>query len=160
MVAVPVVTSSRHTRPEISKTYFVRLIANKTAPTRAELDAGIDLSNELASIQGFVVESTTKDAQALNEIFVPQISAQRVSPASGLTFYTSLNSVDVRSVLHRGDTGFVVFLDDGDVGGRLMDVFPVTVQVASKPRDDDAVSQVMIPFAIISEPAIDVPIPA
>lgn len=159
MVASQVVTSTRHTRPEISKTYFVRQVASKTAPTRVELDAGIDLSNELATIQGFTVEATVKDDPAINEVFVPQRDAQRVSPASSLTFYTSLNSVDVRRILRRGDTGFLVFLDDGDVGGRLMDVFPVTVQVASKPKDD-GVSQVMVPFVITSEPAIDVTVPA
>jgi len=79
---------------------------------------------------------------------------------SSLTFYASLTSVDVRSLLPRDTTGFILFMDEGDVAGRKMDVFKVTVASAPKLRAIDDVSQIQVSFSITASPSENVTIPA
>ncbi|MFF3857522.1 hypothetical protein, partial [Micromonospora sp. NPDC002575] len=67
---------------------------------------------------------------------------------------------DVRTLLTREATGFIVWMDEGDVPGQTMDVYPVTVTSQAKVRELDAAAQIMAQFAMTSEPAENVTIPA
>lgn len=51
-------------------------------------------------------------------------------------------------------------MDEGDVSGRKMDVFKVTVASTPKQRDLDNAAQIQIAFAITAAPSENVTIPA
>ena len=67
---------------------------------------------------------------------------------------------DVRTLLTREATGFVVWMDEGDVPTQPCDIYPVTVTSQAKVRELDQAAQIMAQFAFTSEPAENVDIPA
>ena len=160
MAAPDITAAIRYTRPELSDTYWVLTIANIAAPTRAELNAGTNLANDIASVTGFTVEGTTLDAPDQGHKFTAQVSHRINAGDSSLACYASNNSVDVCGLIHRDDVGYIVMLDEGDVAGRKMDIYPVKCKSVSKPRDNEAVPVITVAFAITSTPQVDVTIPA
>jgi hypothetical protein len=157
--ASPITASTRYFRPGFTKVYFVASISNKAAPTSGELNAGIDLSGEIADVDGWNVASDLVETPDLGSAFVSKIIGRTNADDSSLTLYASSNSVDVRSTLPRGTTGFIVWLDEGQTTGRKMDVFPITVASAPKQRGLEDPARIQIMFAITSTPAENVTVP-
>src|SRR5512144_1995383 len=111
----PLSATTRYIPPGVRKIYFVTTISNYLSPTRGELNAGIDLSNEVAEVSGFTVTSDTTDTPDLSGRFVPVIAGRIKADSSSLSFYASSNSSDVRTVLPRDTVGYIVMLWEGDV---------------------------------------------
>src|SRR6266705_1774674 len=126
----PLSATTRYIPPGTRKIYWVTTIATYTAPTRAELNAGIDLTAEVAEISGFTTTSDTTETPDLSTRFTAKIPGRITADDSSLSFYASSNSSDVRTVLPRDTAGFVVILWEGDVTGQRMDVFPAKVTVS------------------------------
>ncbi|CAG6392776.1 hypothetical protein NMG29_06655 [Streptomyces cocklensis] len=160
MSATPISQSTRYYRQGISKVLWVPSIATLSAPSRAELNAGIDLSPEISASSGWEVTGNTEDTNALGSRFTGKVPSNTTAGDSSLTFFADATSVDVRTVLLRGDFGNVVWMDEGDVVNYLMDVFPVQVTGVPKQRDISAVAGIMVNFATLREPAENVSIPA
>jgi hypothetical protein len=96
----------------------------------------------------------------MGRLFTAQITGRTTAPQSSLTFYADEVGDDIRAVLPRGTSGYLMFADGGLVSGSAADVVPVKVASVGKQRsvgDDPATLTVM--FAITSEPAEDVVIP-
>ena len=55
----PLTPTVRYIPPSVRKVYWVVTIANYQSPTRAELNAGTDLTNEIAEMAGFNVVSAS-----------------------------------------------------------------------------------------------------
>lgn len=159
MSATPITASDRYYRQGVSKCIWAPSVANIAAPTRAEINAGTDLSDEISAVNGWEVTGNTEDAPALGSVFVAKVSSTTTAGDSSLTFYQDATSVDVRSVLSRGSTGYVIWMWEGDVADYLADVFPVKVTSVSKQTDVSSVAQLMANFAITREPAENVTIP-
>lgn len=153
-------TSTRYFDPEITKVYFVGTIANKSAPTRIELNAGTDLSGEVADLSGWVVAGEPIATPDLGSRFTSNIPGRTQAEDSSLTFYADQEGVDVRAVLPRDTNGFIVWLDGGDTPSNKMDVFPIRVLSNGKQRSvsEDA-ARIQVQFAITSEPAENVTVP-
>ncbi|MEO3875526.1 hypothetical protein ABGB18_42665 [Nonomuraea sp. B12E4] len=161
MVATPVTPASRFFRPGITKCYWVPTIANINAPTRSELNAGTDLSKDIADISGWMVSGAKIDTPDLNSRFVSNIPGLTSADESSITFYQGDDGDDVRDLMPRDEDGNIVWLDGGDVAGRLMDVFPTRVLSVGKTRSMGAeAARLVIQYAITSEPAENVAIPA
>lgn len=160
MTATPLRSSTRYYPPGTRQVYWTPDIADKTAPTRAELDAGIDLTGEIAAMAGFSVSSATVSVPDLSNRFAPDIPGQITAASSSITLYASEDSQDIREILPRDTSGFVVVLWEGDIAGRSMDVFPVTVISVPKDVTTTNAGQMTVDFAITSVPAEDVTIPA
>jgi hypothetical protein len=162
MSATPVTQSTRFFAPEITKCIFLPTIAAANlAATRAEIDAGTDLSNEIADLSGWTIASGTIDTPDLGNRFTRQISGRTTAEASSLTMYADKKGVDAREILPRDTVGFIVFMDGGDVPADPMDVFPVSVSSLGKVRSTgDQAGQLTINFSITGIPAEDLPIPA
>jgi len=160
MAATPITQATRYFAPGISKVLFVPTIANPASPTRAELDAGTDLSGETNAIDGWTVTADTADTPDLVSTFVGKLPTTTSADDSSITFYSSQDGQDVRSLLPRGTRGFVVWMDEGDDPSLTMDVFPVMVSSNAKQRSmsDPALIQVM--FVVTREPSENVTIPA
>lgn len=162
MPATPLPVTDRFFAADITKVYFLETIANvNMTPTRAEITAGTDLSDEIADWSGWSVTSGTIDTPDLGSRFTSQIGGRTSAPGSSITFYGDRGGDDVRQVLPRGTTGFIVIADGGDVATQPADVFPVTVLSVGKMRSvGDAAFQLTINFSITREPKEDATLPA
>jgi len=161
-MATPINSSTRYFNRGITKCYFLPTIANYTSgPTRQELDAGTDLSGEIAEIEGWSVEGETIDTPDLATRYTSTIPGSINAEESSLTFYASSEGDDVRTLLPRDTEGYIVWLDGGDVENRKMDVYPVRVVSQSKARSlDDEAATITVTFAITAEPAENLTVPA
>lgn len=160
MPAPPITPSIRYVRFGITTVVFAPTIANINAPLRAEINAGTDLSGETESVSGFQVTSNFIDTPDLKSPFIGKLAARTASDDSSITMYASSNSVDVRGLLPRGTTGFILWFDEGDIAGRKMDVYPITVAAAPKDRDIEAAARIVVNVAITRTPAENVTVPA
>jgi hypothetical protein len=161
MPAPAITAATRYTSRGTSKVYFVASITIKSAPTRAELDAGTDLTPQIADASGWSVSSAQIETPDMATRYTPTIPGVISADDSSLTFYMSKNGVDARALMPRDATGFIVTLDGGDIAGNKMDVFPVTVTSLSKQRSvqgSDA-DTLMISYSITSEPAENISVP-
>lgn len=160
MSATPITPSDRYFRLEVSKVIFCTTIANISAITRSEINAGIDLSNEISETSGWQVTGDTADTPALGTTFTAKIPSTTSADDSSLTLWADSTSNDVRTLLPRGTRGYIVWMDEGDVAGHLCDIFPVRVVSAPKQRALNDPSAIMINFSISAKPAENVAIPA
>ncbi|MDX3353892.1 hypothetical protein PV703_11340 [Streptomyces sp. ME01-24h] len=159
-MATPINASIRYYRRGITKVLWVPTISNKAAPSRSELDAGTALEGETGAMGGWQTTSATVPTPALGSRFTPVVGGEITAADSSLTFWASRDGDDVRTLLTREASGYIVWMDEGDVEGQTMDVFPVTVTSQTKVRELDTAAQIMAQFAITSEPAENVEIPA
>jgi hypothetical protein len=155
----PLSATSRYIPPGVRKIYWVTTIATYTAPTRGELNAGIDLSNEVAAMAGFTVVSTTVPTPDLSSRFVSEIPGNITATGCSLSFYATNTSSDVRLTLPRDTVGFVVILWEGDVTGQRCDVFPAKVTSSAVNGSMTNPEQVDVNFSITKVPANNVLIP-
>lgn len=159
MAPTPITASSRYFAPGTTKVYFFPACANKAAPTRAELDAGKDLTPEISTINGWTVTSNLIDVPDYGTTFTGKIPGRTAAADSSINCYASSNTIDVKAVLPRNTTGFVGIMWAGDVPTQKCDVFPIRVASAGRQVPDNAASDVVVQFAITGAPAEDVAIP-
>ncbi len=160
MAATPITTAKRFIIPEVTKCLWVVSIANISAPTRTELNLGKDLSRDVADISGWMVSGQKVDTPDLNSRFVSGIPGLINADDSSITYYLGEYGADVRSLMPRNTIGNIVWMDGGDVTGRLMDVFPVQVLSVGKERQIGATpARLTIQYTITAVPAEDVAIP-
>jgi hypothetical protein len=163
MGATPLGSTVRYIPDGTRQYYWVPTIASKAAPTRAELNAGTDLTGELAEVSGFTVTSDQVDAPDLGTRFTAQVKGRIKAADSSMMIYLSETSVDARTLLTRDTTGFIVQFPEGDDEGlstAVMDVFPVTISSASTVTKFGDVAQLDVGFTITSEPVTNVAVPA
>lgn len=160
MPALP--SSTRYANYDTSVVLFVPTIADPSAPTRIELDAGTDLTGEISDASGWTVEGADIDTPDLKSEFVSKVPGRTSSPDSSLTFYASENGTDVRDVLTYKQAGYIVVMNGGDVAGQPMDVFPVRVKSGLVPTLSvgDETAKIAVGFSITREPSLSVPVPA
>lgn len=142
--------TDRYIAPEVTKVYLVPAIAVLTAPTRVELDAGTDLTKEIAGMTGWEIAADRVNTPDLGTKFTGRITG-RVNPGdSQITFYASQDTADVRDVLARGDKTFIWIADGGDVQGQKARVFSVEVSAVTPTTDvaGTEASRIMVDFSI------------
>lgn len=150
----------RFFQPGITIVREVPLIANRSAPTRAELAAGTIITKHVRGQEGFSLTSGQIDTPDMSSRFPSKIGGMLEVEDSSLRCYAARDGVDIRSVFERGDITNIVLQYGGDVATYPMDIFPVEVIGVPKESSMDEAFGVNVQFSIISEPAIDVPTPA
>lgn len=159
MPPAPLTPTTRYFPPGIRKVYWVPTIANYLAPTRAELNAGTDLSGEIETMTGWSLAGATVDVPDMGSRFTSQVPGRLTSATNDLTAYMSQNSNDIRTLLPRDTNGYIVCLWEGDVSGQKMDVFPVRVITQANDTTVEDPGKTTISFAITKIPAILATIP-
>ena len=160
MAAPPIAGSTRYIPEGNTHYYWVVSIANYLSPTAAELNAGTDLTPEIAATGNWSIISGSIDAPDLATLFTPQITGKVTIDGATLDMYASINSIDVRTLLPRGTIGNVVKFPEGVVAGRAMDVFPAKVLQQAKPTNLTNPSVIQLGWAITKIPAENVVVPA
>lgn len=142
--------------------YIPTIAATNLTPTRSEMNAGTNIGVDLVDLDGWSVEAEQIDTQALNDSFQTKIPGSLSAPDSSLTFFTSRTGVDIRALLPRGTSGYLMFLDGGDIAGNKAEVYPVTVTsnaVMRSLQSKDA-SKIKVGFAITRSPGQGITVPA
>lgn len=161
MVATPLAATARYIPVSVRHWYWVPTIANVGSPSRAELNAGTDLTGQIPQdgVNGFTVKSNLVDAGDMSSRFVSKISGLIQADDSTITLYMSSTSSDVRTLLTQDLVGFVVILHEGDITGRKMDVFPSTVSSVSKENAGANPATLTVTFAITATPQVNLTVP-
>jgi len=168
------VASSRYTDQAVTKVYWVPSIAASTlVPTRAEMNAGTNLSGELnlftsatggggSSSGGWTIAPERIDTQNITQTFKTEIAGSLSVTDPSLTFFASKTGADIRTLLPAGTAGFVMFCDGGDTAGNVAQVFPVSVAAVSVVRVEGGrdATKVTINFVVTGVPALSVTVPA
>lgn len=161
MATTPITASTRYINPGVTRCYFLPACANTAAPTRAEMNAGTDLSREIADIAGWVVAGNEVETPDLVTNFTGNIPGRVKADGSSISCYASTTGVDVRAALPRNTTGYIMWLDGGDVPGQKADVFPIRVLSNGKPRGvGETAALIVVQCSVTSQPAENVTIPA
>jgi hypothetical protein len=160
MAPTPLNPTSRYVPEGTRKVYLMTACSNYLSPTRAELNAGKDLTAEIAEMTGFTTASDQKEVPDLSGRFTGKIPGRITAADSAIKFYADATGNDVRSVLPRDTAGWVVCLWEGDVPGQKMDVFPIKVATQAKQPSIEDPEQIEIQMTITKVPAENVTIPA
>lgn len=162
MAATPITPVNRYWPVGTTRWLWVPTIANyMSTVTRPEINAGTDLSGEIADLDGWTVTSNQIDTPDVNSRFRSKIPGAIEAEDSSLTIYADPSGTDVRTLLPRDTSGFIIRMDGGDVAGRKMSVFPVKVASQNKLMGtDEEAARIEIAFTITGIPAEDLTIPA
>lgn len=161
MAATPITQSTRYFRRGVTQIYYLPDVADPDNPTRTEMDAGTDLSPEVADISGWQVTGGEIDTPDLATVFTGSIPGSTDVEDSSITFYASQDGADVRELLPRGTSGFVMIMGGGDTADNKADVFPIRVRSVGKEYSlDDEAARAQVQFSITREPSEDVTIPS
>jgi hypothetical protein len=163
MAPAPLNTTERYINPEVTVAYWVTAVADITAPTRLELDAvtSWDLTGEIAAMTGWEVSADRVAVPDLGSKKTGRITG-RVNPGDAqITFYASSDTEDVRDIKARGDVGFIIILDGGDVEGQKGRAFAVEVSSLTPTVDVAGTegARVMVDYSI-NDWAEEITIPA
>lgn len=147
------------------RTFFCTTIADKTAPTVAEVLAGTEITELVGAYTGWGSKQNYAKIPNARSTFNGQIPGTVDADDSSLSIYMDSVSNTYRAATPRGTRGFMVHVDycpDGDpVAGNVCDVFPVQIASAPKKREmGDTAYMFEQACAITSEPAEDVQIAA
>jgi len=161
MPATPISTVSRYIPEGTWHFNFLPAVATLASPTRAEINAGTDLSPQVAGYGTWAVSGTAKETPDLASTFVPTIPGLLSAGATTLSMYADPTGSDVRTLLPRNTVGFILVLPGGDVPGRKMNAFPVKV-LASSPSSSlgGNPATIELDFSVTAAPVENITIPA
>lgn len=157
-----ITTSTRYTSIGLTKIYFLPAVAAAgLTPTRAEMNAGTDLSPQVADWTGWIVSGVQINTPDLSSVFESSISGRVSAAKSSIAFYASQTGVDVSTLLPRTTVGFIQWLDGGDISGNQCEVYPIIVMANGIDRDNKMTlaDRVMVDFAITKLPGQNLIIP-
>jgi hypothetical protein len=162
MPAPAITAATRFSSRGFTKIYWLTATANYLSPSRAELNAGTDLSPQIMDGSGWTVSSEQIDAPDMATRFTSKIPGSIAAEDSSLTMYASKNGVDARSLMPQDTAGYIALLYGGDVAGYKMDVWPVTVASVAKAISfqGDAPDTLVITYSPSAVPAQNVAVPA
>jgi len=126
--------------------------ASLTAPSQAELNAGVDvvgseLDEELAELNGWVVENNVIPTPGYNTNKVGNVGGDQTYPASSMAFYKDSVVETIFNALPDGTAGWMVIMDDGQGAGKYCETFPASVLTRTRSKDRGA-KKFMVNFAL------------
>lgn len=147
---------------EAIRKFLPTIASTDLEPTRAEITAGTDLTEDIVAMSGWNVEPATTAVRRMGRRVDGQVEARTTLPTCTITFVGDRNPAnDVRAKLEVGQRGYMWFAEAGDIPNAVADVWPVRIASVSKPyRTDDGEQQIIVTFTVVDEPVWDVDIPA
>jgi hypothetical protein len=153
----------RFMRRGIARIYWLLTVADPVAgPTRAELTAGDDVTDNVAAVSGFTSSTTTIPTPDMGTRFEATIPGPITVADSSLRFYDDEDSEEIEELFVPETTGYVYFMRKGDKPTSATgDLFPARVSsrtpnytVGNEPADNT------VAFALTAPPSYDTVIPA
>lgn len=110
-------TGGRFFRRGITKVWWVPTIASATLiPTAAEVNAGTDMTCDIAEISGFTFENQPIQTPDFCATFTPTIPGEDTAADSSFVFYEEKTTNPLQATLAKGTTGHVVVFFAGIAG--------------------------------------------
>ena len=156
----PLTVTTRYTPTGTRKYYWITTASSYLTPTRAELNAGTDLTAEIAEVSGFTLSADTADTPDLSSGFVSSVPARIKAEDSEIVFWASSTAADARTVFPRGTAGYIILLPEGDVAGQKMEVWPAKVSSMYIDQNMEDPGRIHVQFSVTKVPAQNVTIPA
>jgi hypothetical protein len=147
MPSSPLATTQRYIAQGVRAFCWLTAVANTSAPSRAEINAGTALQGQMSDASGFTQKTDMIEAPDFGTRRVQKLPGPISVDDSSLTFYLSLTSSDVRTLLTQDLVGFLLIFLEGDVPGRKLDLWPSTIAAASKQQSRSDPAQIEIGFA-------------
>jgi hypothetical protein len=159
-MTLTVIPPQKYIYSGLYKIYWLPAVATISAPSRAEINAGLDLTPALSKISGFSVANQITEIAPVGSAWVEQRPGTNKSSASNaLMLYDDKVSMVMRDTwLIPGYPGYVLLAPYGDAGGRHCDVWPVFIASASQTWEQ--IAMYLVTFAARSFPAIRGVLPA
>lgn len=143
---------ARFFRRGVSRVRFCPAVAG-ASPTRAEINAGTDLSPAIAGMSGFSLENSPISTPDLASNFDSQIDGPDAAGASSFTFYDDDTATAVRTSQAKGTAGYIVLMPYGDVATKRCEVWPVkSTGVNDQWGLDATAAQFQVGYAITGKP--------
>lgn len=114
----------RFFRRGVSAIKFLPAVAG-SSPTRAEINAGTDMTGQVADINGFMLNNNPITTPDLLTTFDSQIDGPDSTADSSLVMYDLSDSATIRTAVAKGTNGFLVLFPYGDAVGKRLEVWPV-----------------------------------
>lgn len=151
---------SKFFRPGVSKVMVLPAIAG-TSPTRAEINAGTDISSHVAGLPGFSLNNERKETPHFGQAFVPTIDGPDKAGDPRIQCWDDDTVTTVRTLLAKGTTTFILLMPYGDVPTKRCEKW----QIKSTGVNDDEWStsdpaRFTVSVAILSSPVQSGVIPA
>lgn len=152
------------------KWVFAPAVANKAAPTRAEITAGTVLTQPadtssagISAVAGFAISNAPIGVPDASSTFDKQIPGIDSTEASSITFYDDDASATKRTALAKGTAGFIIRMPYGDVPTKRCEVWPVRTTGVNDDADivnASGAATFIVGFAIEDTPNQGAVIPA
>jgi len=128
---------ARFMRKGTTKVFFVPSIANLSAPSASEVNAGTSLTPQLAEINGFSFENSPIETPDMSSAFVSKIPGEDSVGDSNMTFYEDKTTNPIATALAKGTVGNIVIFYAGTAGANpaaadKAQVWPVIVASNAK----------------------------
>lgn len=156
--------TTRYYPPGVRVILAVPTIADLSAPTLVELNAGTDLTPEIVDggVTGFKTTASTMDAPDLGGRVTRKVSGRITLDDSSLNLYLSNDSDDARTLFTDGEVTNIVIFPEGTATktpALLMDIHPVTVMQTTIDQDTSKVANFTVDFSASDVPVKNIPIP-
>lgn len=153
-------TENRYVWRGVARVYWLPAVANPAAPTRAEINAGTNLTPSLFAVSGFVAEADIHPLPSLLSDFVAEsVGVRRTRGGNALALYENKTSQTVRAAVAEGTAGFVVIVPYGDVVARRCETWPAKVATLASGFGED-IARFRAIFAVTAAPTRDAVLPA
>lgn len=144
---------ARFFRRGVSAVKFAPAVAG-TSPTRAEINAGTNLSAQVAGIGGFALNNSPIATPDLATSFDSQIDGPDTTDNSSLNFYDDDASATIRTSQAKGTAGFILLFPYGDVPGKRCETWAVkSTGVNDQWGLDATAAQFQVGYAITAKPS-------
>lgn len=153
----------RFNRKGTTKIKFLPVIASTALlPTRAEITAGTDLTENISALDGWSIENQPIETPDMESTFVKKIDGDDQAADSSLTMYEDSTLDDIETDLAKGTVGYICIFSKGDVAANKgLDVFPVKVASNSKAyTTDNEAASITVQFVVTDRPALNQTVPA
>lgn len=160
MVATAISPVVRFQRAGNSTIVLIDMPTTPGAPTRAEIDAGVDITGDVASVDGFTREPGFLDVPDWGSLETDQIRGRSPSSQGTIAMYADQGGADndIRAEVAEGDLKELLFMPHGDVPTDKMTVFDVEIAGVNETFDGDAATLVNVGSAIRKRyPAVSIP---
>lgn len=152
--------TNRFFRPGTTRIVIMpTVVASTLIPTRSEINAGKDVSLNVADVGGFTVTGAKIDTADWGSRVVTNVAGRISLDDSSLTFWADSAGADARADFALDQVVYVAFMDAGDVPTKKMDVYKTQVLSVSSTKSGDAAAQVVVNLAL-KDYADQVTIPA
>jgi hypothetical protein len=157
----PLAATTRYIHAGQTAIYWVQTIATIAWPTRPEIDAGIDLTRQVAAVIGWRASRRTRPVLVYGVDFEAQLEGLRYVDDSRLVFYGHRTGPGVVQTIPEGSVGHIVMVYGGDAAGHPMDVWPVRVAGYGRGIElNEEPARVDAQYVIFKAPALDLLAPA